>query len=611
MAINGRWIKLPASIGQESALAELAEEDALAALLWIYSLAAANWYGILPGEPRKYRTLVTPAITVSVERITEALTAQEKAGLIVRYEGDNQALIYIPAYHEWQQVPWWQTRQSEYPLPPEWQIPPKLAEMIESGSLARANRTFGRYGLSGSTSDRVGGGSGECEGRVGQPPMPPMPPSPPYPKPNEGEGSPPPDPGVTGGSIGGSQDSTDCTDCTDSTAFNDVRLGPDVDLNQESVPSPQNDPGRQSDSSERLNDPFGPPLRQTTAEGQPPAPDGADASPAPSGNDSLRQRGKGPTYEEIMATFSEDERRLVNEALDLLADWRPDGSRLENARQFVEVRDLAPAAFARVLAEGRRVDGGRGPKTVKYYRQIALAAASAPPEKWPKLRAAIGRLNMPPHTQDNWVRVLGNAVEGAGDKWVTSEDQIVALLAEYPPKAAEENLPVKWLERVEKARGSGSYAVPHTWVGGEWEALGFKVYQPRNETPEEGDGSEAATPAQEGRCAGFRHLMDEGVDANAVLEAMGFRVCRPKAPEEEEAPQSTTPEKKAQHETKTPEEGIVFDLNDFRPKTEGARDSPDLDAIQWDEPEGLEFDENGDEVEDWDEIEDDDYEAAQ
>ena len=359
------------------------------------------------------------------------------------------------------------------------------------------------------------------------------------------------------------------------------------------------------------DDPFGPSLRPTTAEGQPPAPDGADASPAPSGNDSLRQRGKGPTYEEIMATFSEDERRLVNEALDLLADWRPDGSRLENARQFVEVRDLAPAAFARVLAEGRRVDGGRGPKTVKYYRQIALAAASAPPEKWPKLRAAIGRLNMPPHTQDNWVRVLGNAVEGAGDKWVTSEDQIVALLAEYPPKAAEENLPVKWLERVEKARGSGSYAVPHTWVGGEWEALGFKVYQPRNETPEEGDGSEAATPAQEGRCAGFRHLMDEGVDANAVLEAMGFRVCRPKAPEEEEAPQSTTPEKKAQHETKTPEEGIVFDLNDFRPKTEGARDSPDLDAIQWDEPEGLEFDENGDEVEDWDEIEDDDYEAAQ
>jgi len=182
-----------------------------------------------------------------------------------------------------------------------------------------------------------------------------------------------------------------------------------------------------------------------------------------------------------MATFSDHERRLVNEALDLLTEWRPDGSRLDNARKLAAVRDLAPDQFTEVLAEGRKANEGRGPKTVKYYRTVAINAIQAPtasdlPQQWPKLRAAIGRLNIPPSAQDRWVRMLGNAIEGDGDPWVESEDQLVGLLAEYPPKAAEESLPGRWLERVEKARAptrSGAYAVPHEWVGDEFEKLGF------------------------------------------------------------------------------------------------------------------------------------------
>ena len=97
-------------------------------------------------------------------------------------------------------------------------------------------------------------------------------------------------------------------------------------------------------------------------------------------------------------------------------------------------------------------------------------------QEWPALRNAIWDLNIPTHLKQRWIRVLVNAVEGAGDRWVESEEQMVGLLAEFPPKASEETLPGKWLERVEKARAptrSGAYAVPHEWVGDEFEKLGF------------------------------------------------------------------------------------------------------------------------------------------
>lgn len=96
-------------------------------------------------------------------------------------------------------------------------------------------------------------------------------------------------------------------------------------------------------------------------------------------------------------------------------------------------------------------------------------------QEWPALRNAIWDLNIPTHLKQRWIRVLVNAVEGAGDRWVESEEQLVGLLAEFPPKASEETLPGKWLERVEKevAPGSGAYAPPHAWVGDEFEKLGF------------------------------------------------------------------------------------------------------------------------------------------
>lgn len=55
--------------------------------------------------------------------------------------------------------------------------------------------------------------------------------------------------------------------------------------------------------------------------------------------------------------------------------------------------------------------------------------------------------------RDRWLAAIVTAIESASDEWITSDQQAAELLATHPPKGAEENLPSKWLERVEKEAG--------------------------------------------------------------------------------------------------------------------------------------------------------------
>lgn len=52
--------------------------------------------------------------------------------------------------------------------------------------------------------------------------------------------------------------------------------------------------------------------------------------------------------------------------------------------------------------------------------------------------------------RDRWLAAIVTAIESASDEWITSDQQAAELLATHPPKGSEENLPSKWLERVEK-----------------------------------------------------------------------------------------------------------------------------------------------------------------
>lgn len=55
--------------------------------------------------------------------------------------------------------------------------------------------------------------------------------------------------------------------------------------------------------------------------------------------------------------------------------------------------------------------------------------------------------------RDRWLAAIVTAIESASDEWITSDQQAAELLATHPPKGSEENLPSKWLERVEKEAG--------------------------------------------------------------------------------------------------------------------------------------------------------------
>jgi len=158
------WRKLDAKIGADARLAALAQREPLAALLFTWSIASADAYGLLPGEPREYRAVVAPALMCRDARIERAIVEQEKAGLIHRYTtGFGDLVVYIRHFHRYQSVNWWGLGRSRWELPECWEIPPELAELLASGRAERANRRWGRFGWEGG--GRVGGGLGEGGGR--------------------------------------------------------------------------------------------------------------------------------------------------------------------------------------------------------------------------------------------------------------------------------------------------------------------------------------------------------------------------------------------------------------------------------------------------------------
>ncbi len=130
-----RWAKLSERVGQDGVLCELAEENMLAALLFTWSLPAADVYGILPGDARQYHARVAPALSVSREAVQAAIDAQAQAGLVMSYEADGNRLIYIRNFHRHQDVKWKRVGSPEHPLPPDWRIPGKLRDLLgESGT---------------------------------------------------------------------------------------------------------------------------------------------------------------------------------------------------------------------------------------------------------------------------------------------------------------------------------------------------------------------------------------------------------------------------------------------------------------------------------------------
>lgn len=143
------YAKLAVGSGADEKLGMLAERNGLGGMMFLLSIAEAYPYGILPGSPRAYRAAVLPAALVSEADVQDAIDAQVEVGLVHRYEADGHPLLYLVNYHRYQDVTWTKVRPSAYLLPECWRVPDNLQAMIDDGSLMRARKQFGRYGVMG------------------------------------------------------------------------------------------------------------------------------------------------------------------------------------------------------------------------------------------------------------------------------------------------------------------------------------------------------------------------------------------------------------------------------------------------------------------------------
>lgn len=120
-------------------IGELLETCPLAAALFFLSWARCDLYGILPAEPRRYRSIVAPAAMLPPATVAEALDALEAHGFIRRYTtSDGTALLHILTYNKWQEVRWANgVGPPENELPPWWEPPVEFLDWIVSDKCLR------------------------------------------------------------------------------------------------------------------------------------------------------------------------------------------------------------------------------------------------------------------------------------------------------------------------------------------------------------------------------------------------------------------------------------------------------------------------------------------
>jgi len=128
-----RYARLYSKAGESPEVGALLEENPLSVALFFLSVARADLYGILPAEPRRYRTLVAPSAALPVADVEAALADQEAAGWIRRYEdSDGKPLLHIVNYHAMQCVRWRNgVGPPEHELPEWWEPPEELLELLQ------------------------------------------------------------------------------------------------------------------------------------------------------------------------------------------------------------------------------------------------------------------------------------------------------------------------------------------------------------------------------------------------------------------------------------------------------------------------------------------------
>ena len=134
-----RFARLHAEAAESPDIGEVLEENPLAVALFFLSLARCDVYGILPAEPRRYRSKVAPAAVLPTATVALCLDEQEKRGWIRRYtDSTGHELLHILKYHQFQEVRWTnRIGPPEHELPEWWIAPDGLVVYLNGLDMAR------------------------------------------------------------------------------------------------------------------------------------------------------------------------------------------------------------------------------------------------------------------------------------------------------------------------------------------------------------------------------------------------------------------------------------------------------------------------------------------
>lgn len=105
----------------------------LAALLYTWSLRAADVYGLLCADPGEYLIAVAPTMRVELDVVAAAIAAQATYNLVLIYEVGGQRVLYIRDHRHHVPVRWRRVGRPTYPLPPHWHIPDAVRRAVEEG----------------------------------------------------------------------------------------------------------------------------------------------------------------------------------------------------------------------------------------------------------------------------------------------------------------------------------------------------------------------------------------------------------------------------------------------------------------------------------------------
>lgn len=127
-----RYAAISEDISVSEDWADLVAADPKAAVIYAMSWPHADFYGILPGSPRKFAAKVCPLLGLTPAKTEKIIALLVEHGLVVRYQADNEWYLWLPKWGARNDIRWDKVRTApSNPFPENWTPPDSLVKYLD------------------------------------------------------------------------------------------------------------------------------------------------------------------------------------------------------------------------------------------------------------------------------------------------------------------------------------------------------------------------------------------------------------------------------------------------------------------------------------------------